>query len=314
MIQLTILFLLSSVALLALIAWTMNRFAPLTAAKFLRTRMRKKAGLVERCLDAKGQTFPYLTGGSGPPLLLLHGFTANKDNFNALSRYLTPHYTVYAPDWPGFGDSSRNPSADYSADAQVEHLHAFVNALGIQKIHLIGSSLGGTFAALFTAKYTDSVASLCLLCAAGTRENKDSVLMQEFRRTRIFPHLIKNPKDHWKKWSALFATPMRIPYCVDYAMGVAAAHDYELHKSILVTLADEPSLEARCSVLPTPALIIAGEKDVIIPAQSVHSLAKIFPNSVIKIMANVGHLPMVEVPHQTAREYLAFRGNLPGFD
>lgn len=273
--------------------------------------MRRKGGLIEKRLEAEGQIFPYLTGGCGAPLILLHGFTANKDNFNKLSRHLTSHFTVYAPDWPGFGDSSRDLKADYSSDAQVEHLYTFVTALGIEKIHLIGSSLGGAFAALFTAKYSDMVASLCLICAAGTRENRESSLMQDFRRTGKFPHLIKNPGDHWKKWNALFAVPIRLPYCVDYAMGLAAARDYELHKTILTTLSEEPNLEDRCGVLFTPTLIITGDKDAIVPPESVYSLAKIFPASIIKIFANVGHIPMVEAPDETAREYFSFRRCLP---
>jgi abhydrolase domain-containing protein 6 len=308
--QFPVLIILGTMTLLALFAWCMNRFSPLVAANFLRKRMRNKAGLVERCLVANGQKFPYLTGGSGAPLLLLHGFTANKDTFNALSRYLTPHYTVYTPDWPGFGDSSRDPKANYSSDAQVEHLHNFVTVLGLHKFHLIGSSMGGAFAALFTVKYAELVESLCLICAAGTQEFSDSLLMQKFRQTGLFPHLIKDPKDHGKKWKALFATPLRIPYCADYAMGVAAARDYELHKNILTALTEEASLEDRCGVSPTPTLIMTGDKDAIVPPESVHSLATSFPMSTVKIMTNVGHIPMVEVPLTTAEEYLAFRANL----
>lgn len=309
--QSALLIVLGTMTLLALFLFSLDRFTPLATAKFLRQRMCKKAGLVEKRLEANGQTFPYLTGGSGPPLVLLHGFTANKDAFNALSRHLTPRYTLYKPDWPGFGDSSRDPHADYCSDAQVEHLHAFINALGIQKFHLIGSSMGGAFAALFTARYPDLIESLCLIFAAGSNESRDSALIQEFRRTGSFPHLIKDPKDHWKKWNTLFAAPLRIPNCVDYVVGVAAAREYALHKSILTMLTEEPSLEERYGVPFTSTLIIAGDKDAIVPPESVNSLATIFPISTIKIMANVGHIPMVEVPCATSDEYLAFRANLP---
>ena len=94
-------------------------------------------------------------------------------------------------------------------------------------------------------------------------------------------------------------------------MGVAAARDYALHKNILAALTEERSLEEQCGGPLTPTLIITADKDGIVPSESAKSLAKAFPVSIVKIMANVGHIPMVEVPQATADEYLAFRANLP---
>jgi pimeloyl-ACP methyl ester carboxylesterase len=61
----------------------------------------------------------YLQGGHGDPLLLLHGFGANKDNFTQLAGYLTPHYRVIAPDHIGFGESSHSEDVDYSPASQA---------------------------------------------------------------------------------------------------------------------------------------------------------------------------------------------------
>ena len=95
--------------LLALLAavTAMNWLAPLTTANLLRDLSRAMAGLESKSVVAQGQTFPYLTGGSGEALVLVHGFTANKDVWDAVARYLTTRYTVYAPDLPGFGDAAR---------------------------------------------------------------------------------------------------------------------------------------------------------------------------------------------------------------
>ena len=70
-------------------------------------------------------------------------------------------------------------------------------------------------------------------------------------------------------------------------------------------------MEELCGVPLTPTLIITGDEDGIVPSDSAKSLAKAFPASIVNIMANVGHIPMVEVPEATADEYLAFRANLP---
>ena len=143
--------------------------------------------MIEKRLEANGQVFPYLTGGTGEPLVLLHGFTANKDNFNALSRHLTPHYTVYTPDWPGFGDSSRAPNADYGSAAQIEHRYAFVNALGLRKFHLVGSSMGALLLRCLRPS-TPNWLSHCALSAPQVRRNsrirhwsRSSVAQEGFR-------------------------------------------------------------------------------------------------------------------------------------
>src|SRR6516164_4315536 len=82
-----------------------------------------------------GLRYVYLEGGQGEPLILLHGFGANKDNFTPVARFLTPHYRVIAPDHIGFGESSHSQDADYAAPAQAARLHAFTRALGIERFH-----------------------------------------------------------------------------------------------------------------------------------------------------------------------------------
>src|SRR5262249_61814458 len=84
----------------------------------------------------------YLEGGSGEPLILVHGFGATKDNFTRVAAYLTPHYRVLIPDLPGFGDSSKSETASYSITQQVQWLHAFATALGVGGVHLGGAVAG----------------------------------------------------------------------------------------------------------------------------------------------------------------------------
>jgi abhydrolase domain-containing protein 6 len=63
-------------------------------------------------------------------------------------------YRIVAPDLPGFGESGRLDGQAYDYDAQVRHLLAFMDALGIAQAHLAGSSMGGTIAALLAASST----------------------------------------------------------------------------------------------------------------------------------------------------------------
>lgn len=293
------------------IATAMNRLAPMTTARLLREMSRSAAGLESKTLEAQGKVFPYLRGGNGEPLILVHGFTANKDAWSAISRYLTPQYTVYAPDLPGFGDSSRDPSGDYSYDMQVENLHAFIKGLGLTSVHLGGSSMGGGVVALFAAKYPNEVASLWLLDAGGTRDFVDSELMKLYRATGEFPLLVKTEEEQSKQFEMLFGKPKFIPYSVAYFFLENSKKDFEFHQQILKNMAAVKSpIESRFSNLPTPALIVTGEKDRIVPPASVQALAKVFPKSQIKVMPGVGHIPMAEDPKSTAADYLAFRATL----
>jgi hypothetical protein len=109
---------------------------PDTAVKLLVKTERAVAGLVQRRIQAAALDFVYLEGGQGEPLVLLHGFGANKDHWTRIGRYLTPRFRVIAPDLTGFGESSPAPDGDYTIRAQVGRLKAFAHAMGLGSFHL----------------------------------------------------------------------------------------------------------------------------------------------------------------------------------
>ncbi|MCX5849853.1 MAG: alpha/beta fold hydrolase [Deltaproteobacteria bacterium] len=94
--------------------------APEKAAKLAIDMERKRSGLTLKEINLPGELhYVYLEGGKGEPLVLLHGFGANKDNFIRVARFLTPHYRVIIPDHIGFGESGHPQDADYSAGVQA---------------------------------------------------------------------------------------------------------------------------------------------------------------------------------------------------
>jgi len=121
--------------------------APERAVRAALAYERGLAGLARReAILPDGLRIVYLEGGRGAPLVLLHGFGANKDNFTRVARYLTPHYRLIVPDLVGFGESSHPPKADYAPRAQAERLRTFLRGLGVAKLHLGGNSMGGHIA------------------------------------------------------------------------------------------------------------------------------------------------------------------------
>ncbi|MER1973104.1 MAG: alpha/beta hydrolase, partial [Psychrobacter alimentarius] len=131
---------------------------------------RNKANLEKKVLTlASGDTLTYLEGGNinGEPLLLIHGFGANKDNFTRIAKELSDYHLIL-PDLLGFGESSKPPQADYRADAQAQRLHELLQAKGMaSNIHVGGNSMGGAISVAYAAMYPDSVKSLWLLDSAG---------------------------------------------------------------------------------------------------------------------------------------------------
>ena len=104
---------------------------------------RNKAKLEKKVLTlASGDTMTYLEGGNinGEPLLLIHGFGANKDNFLRVAKALGDYHLII-PDLLGFGESSKPPQADYQVDAQAKRLHELLQAKHMAShIHIGGNS------------------------------------------------------------------------------------------------------------------------------------------------------------------------------
>jgi pimeloyl-ACP methyl ester carboxylesterase len=107
----------------------------------------------------------YLEGGSGPPLVFLHGaggVTAEDPFLNALAE----HFHVHAPLLPGYGDSEECPELRDMLDITL-HYWDVVDALGLKDPVLVGQSMGGMIAAEMAAIAPREVSRLALICPAG---------------------------------------------------------------------------------------------------------------------------------------------------
>jgi pimeloyl-ACP methyl ester carboxylesterase len=290
------------------IAWVMlNRVFPRQAAK---------AGIgLERwrsCLDSKiatipGATMPYLEGGCGEPLVLIHGFGGDKDNFTRIARFLTPHYHLIIPDLPGFGDASRDPEASYQVTDQVKNLCEFLNVLGLKRVHLGGNSMGGFIVCQFAAEQPERVASLWLLNAAGTEPAYESDLLKHYLATGELPMLLHSAGDFKKLMQMTTHKPPFLPYSIRSTLARRSVADFDLHSEIMRQVTASPMLETQFKTIDTPTLIVWGNEDQILHPAGAAALQSLLPNSEVRMMANIGHLPMLEAPRRTARDYIRYR-------
>src|SRR3546814_16125165 len=88
-------------------------------------------------------------------------------------------YHVIAPDLPGFGENERNPQLAYDIAAQTERLKDFIDALGLDRPHVAGNSMGGWIALRYALAYPDALASLILLNTAGVKGANESELEKQ---------------------------------------------------------------------------------------------------------------------------------------
>jgi len=283
---------------------------PETATTMAIDLERKRAGLSRRQIDLPGGLhYVYLEGGQGEPLMLLHGFGANKDNFVRVARFLTPRYRVIIPDHLGFGETGHPSDADYRAGAQAVRLRSLARALGITRLHLGGSSMGGHISMMYAALYPDEVQSLWLLDPGGIWSAPPGELHKVIVEGGENPLMAKNEDDFARIFAFVMSEPPFIPRPMLNAMARERINNYDLEKRIFMELSSD-SVEEHVAGLKTPTLIVWGDKDRVINMATAGVLHKLMPDSQVIIMPGVGHLPMLEQPEKAADDYLKFRTQL----
>src|SRR5579863_8293578 len=115
-------------------------------------------------VTANGIRLHYLDFGNpaAPSLFCIHGLSGNAHNFDALAPHLAAAYHVMSLDVRGRGDSAWGPAGDYNAAVYARDLAAVLDSLKIDRVTLIGTSMGGMISMLFAGGYPDRVERLVL--------------------------------------------------------------------------------------------------------------------------------------------------------
>jgi 2-hydroxymuconate-semialdehyde hydrolase len=103
----------------------------------------------------------YVDEGSGPPVVLLHGFPTSAHLWSDLAPLLAPHFHVIAPDLVGYGDSEKPAAAPLDMEAQAKYVREFLEQIGVTEYAAVGHDLGGGVAQLLALEGT--VRSLVLV-------------------------------------------------------------------------------------------------------------------------------------------------------
>ncbi|MFA5321634.1 MAG: alpha/beta hydrolase [Smithella sp.] len=284
--------------------------APQKATSLALDMERKRSGLERKEINLPNNLhYVYLEGGKGEPLILLHGFGANKDNFTRVARFLTPRYRVIIPDHIGFGESSHPQDADYRALTQAARTKSLTQALGISKVHVAGSSMGGHISMMYAFLYPDDVKSLWLIDPGGIWNAPHSELHEIITKTGKNPLMAKNEEQFAEIFQYVMEDHPFIPRPILNVMAQERIANYNLEERIFKQLSDD-SAENYVKDLQTPTLIVWGDKDRVLNPTAADILHKLMPNSEVILMKGLGHLPMIERPRLCAEDYLKFRERL----
>jgi abhydrolase domain-containing protein 6 len=279
---------------------------PEKVAAYLIHVARSKAGLTKKEIKIGDHTIVYLEGGKGPTILLLHGYTANKDNWTGFAAYLTKDYHVLIPDIPGYGESSKSMDRSYDLSRQISRLHEFTGGLKLKNFHIAGNSMGGFFAGIYAARYPEEIISLGLFDAAGVTSLEKSAVMKMMEKGEN-PLVLKDSDDLPRLLALVFVHPPNLPYPIKKLMVRTALANRKFYEKELKEMnPDIRSLEKELPNIEGQTLILWGDQDKVLDVSSVPVFEKGLKNHKTVIIKDCGHLPMIEKPQETATHYIDF--------
>ncbi|MFC6380151.1 alpha/beta hydrolase [Psychrobacter glacincola] len=290
-----------------------NTLAINTTQKLVQYERNKSDLAVKALTLSSGDKMVYAENGNvaGEPLLLIHGFGGNKDNFTRIARQLESYHLII-PDLLGFGESSKPMTADYRANAQATRLHELLQAKGLtSNIHVGGNSMGGAISVAYAAKYPKEVKSLWLIdsagfWSAGVPKSLEGATLENN------PLLINKTEDFYNMYDFVMSKPPYIPKSVKAVFAQERIANKALESKILAQIVED-NVEERAKVIAEyniPTLVVWGEEDQVIKPETVTLIKEIIPQSEVITMPEIGHAPMIEAVKQTANDYKAFRAQL----
>ncbi|MDX6636553.1 MAG: hypothetical protein QOJ01_64 [Solirubrobacterales bacterium] len=266
-------------------------------------------------VSTEAGTLSSVVSGAGPEhVVCLHGLGSNKTSFFETVSALTPDQTVHAFDLPGFGSSSKPARAAYDASYFARAALGYLDATAIDRVHLVGNSMGGRVALEVALAAPERVASVSLLAPAlAFRRRRELVPLVKILRPELasIPHSLSAGLVRQQLWS-MFARPERLDpaaadvvadeFCRAYRSRAARVAFFAAARSIYL---DSPwgsnGFWARLEALEPPALFVWGDQDRLVPAAFSRHVAEALPDARQVTLPECGHVPQVELPDETNR-------------
>jgi pimeloyl-ACP methyl ester carboxylesterase len=247
------------------------------------------------------------------PLVLIHGTGASLHTWDGWADTLKNDFRLVRLDLPAYGLTGPNATNEYPMEYYVSFLNSFLQKKGIQQCYLAGNSLGGAVAWQYALKYPNSVVKLILIDAIGYPSLQSKNIPIAFRIAQI--PILKN--------LAKYITPR---FMVEGSLKNVYANDSKVTPELIdryweLTLRkgnrsafvarfnQKTTIDNQWKYIPKiaiPTLIQWGQHDELIPLDVAKRFHLDLPNDTLIVYSNAGHVPMEEIPVQTANDARVF--------
>jgi pimeloyl-ACP methyl ester carboxylesterase len=258
----------------------------------------------EEFLQLAGGRVHLLRGGVGEPVLFLHAAGGAGQWLEFHQRLADAGFEVIAPDHPGFGKSDDFPEAE-AIDDLVYHYLDVLDALGLDRPHVVGASFGGWIAAELAVHSPHRIGSLTLLSAAGLRLPEHPVTdLFLLPPSRLMTTLFHDPPPPAP------APPPGATLDID-AIIAAYREATSLARFSWVPFLSDPKLERRLRRITAPTLVVAPSDDRLIPVEHAKRYAASIRGAAYAEVAECGHAMYFERPAAFASVITEFLASHP---
>ncbi len=232
------------------------------------------------------------SGGSGPSLLLLHGGIGDaSQHWAPVWNGLAEHFTIAAPDFPGFGESAPLPNARFGD--WVEWAVKVTELLNLGPVDLVGNSFGAGLARMLAARYPDRVRHLVLV--DGGHIATLPALLRPLLLLPIMPPLLewvrKQQFSAEGLWRMVYKESLLTPEFVSNAEAGTHAYVSIMRSALLGDLPPDQTPQA-------PTLVIWGANDGLAPLDRGRAMAAAIPGATLRVINQAAHMPQIEQPEE----------------
>ncbi|HYU11502.1 MAG TPA: alpha/beta hydrolase [Stellaceae bacterium] len=253
-------------------------------------------------ISVAGATIRLLRGGptaaGGPPLVFLHG-AGGHTGWMAFLEELSQRFAVFAPEHPGFGQSDDPPWLDRIGDLAYFYLD-LLQALGLEQVHLVGTSLGGWIAAELAVRSTARLASLTLIGAVGITAGGQPI-----------PDIFRMPvEENLRRFYAdQERAARRVGDMAKVDMKLVAKNQATVTRLAYRPRFHNPDLAKWLHRIDVPTLLLWGEKDGLVPPAFGEAYRALIPGARLVVLAEAGHAPFDEQKDAFLAAFFDFIGS-----
>lgn len=245
-----------------------------------------------------------------PVLLLIHGSNASLHTWQPWVQRLGGEYRIISLDLPGHGLTGAIPSRDYSYKSFVAVVDQVMTQLGVAKFAIAGNSMGGGVAWHYALAHPDKVTAIGLVDAAGAPQWQAKTIPLGFRlaRTPVLKDIMRYVTPRSLVERSLLQSVSNKAIVTDAAVDrywellLYPGNRQGTLDRFAIAHNTEPASEASMAGIKAPTLVMWGEEDGLIPLSSGQWFAKAIPGAQLVTYPKIGHIPMEELPDQSAAD------------